>query len=287
LELSKRETRLAGRGQTVKLFPIGDTHLGAPACDVQSLRETIAAVANDPAAYWIGMGDYVDAIAPGDKRWRLRTIDWNSIGRDARGNLDTSDLAEWMSGLMEKEFKSILNPEKCLGLLEGNHERAFADHYYVDLTRRLGKRYDVPYLGQTALIRWIFRRSNTNGGHAATVDIFAEHGATGGGTDGNSVNNLSQRLSQWDADVLLKGHVHRRMIYRKTRLGWGPKAMTTRPQILALTGTYLKGYEEGGLTYSEQKAYAPNELGGTVILLKPFEAQLGGVYTDAMGMLAA
>jgi hypothetical protein len=283
LELAKRESRLAGRGSTVKLFPIGDVHLGAPACDVQSLRDTVAAVAKDPDAFWIGMGDYADYIFPGDPRWRLRTIDLNSIGRDSRGNLDVSDLAEWSMGLIEKEFGPILTPEKCLGLLEGNHERSFADHYFTDPTKRLCKKFGLSYLGQTAFIRWIFHRSS-NG--AVQFDIFAEHGATGGGTDGNSVNNLTKRLEQWDADILLKGHVHRRMVWRKTRLGWGPKAMTTRRQVLALTGCYLKGYDEGTLAYSEQKAYAPNELGGTVILLKPFEGKVDAIYTDALGMIA-
>lgn len=284
MELAKRETRLAGRGAVVKLFPIGDVHLGSPACDVESVRATISAVANDPNAYWIGMGDYVDAIAPGDKRWRLRTMDWNAIGRDARGNLDTGDLAQWNIDLVEKEFGKILTPEKCLGLLEGNHERAFADHYLTDLTKRLCKGHGLTFLGQTAFVRWIFQRSTSA---AAQIDIFAEHGATGGGSDGNSVNNMAKRLEQWDADVLLKGHVHRRMVWRKTRLGWGPKVMSTRRQILALTGCYLKGYNEGDLTYSEGKAYPPNELGGTVILLKPFEAEVDAIYTNALGMLGA
>jgi hypothetical protein len=283
LELARRETRLAGRGSVIKLYAIGDTHLGAPACDVELLRKTIAQVAADPNAYWIGMGDYADCIAPGDKRWRLRTIDWNKIGRDARGNLDISDLAGWMEGLVEKEFAPILNSEKCLGLLEGNHEREFADHYFVDLTRRICKRHDLAYLGQTALIRWMFKRSAKGN---ATIDIFAEHGATGGGTPGNSINNMATRLSGWDADVLLKGHVHKRHTWTVSRLGWGPKEMTERPQVLCLTGTYLKGYQVGELPYSEQKAYAPSELGGTVVLIKPFERELAAMYSDALGMIA-
>jgi len=186
--------------------------------------------------------------------------------------------------LGEKELKPILTPEKCLGLLEGNHERTMADHFYTDLTRRLCKRYDLPYLGQTALIRWIFRRSTKTG---VPIHIFAEHGATGGGTDGNSINDMGKRLIQWDADIFLKGHVHKRAVFRKTRLAWGTKRLVTRRHILALTGTYLKGYEEGGLTYSEQKGYPPNELGGTVILIKPFEGMLDAVYSDALELLSA
>jgi len=183
------------------------------------------------------------------KRWNLRGVDWSTIGRDQRGQLDASDLAEWIVDLVEKELKPILTPEKCLGLLEGNHERTMRINFYTDLTRRLCKRYDLPYLGQTALIRWIFRRSTKTG---VPIHIFAEHGATGGGTDGNSI----KRHGQAPDSVGCGTYFSRAMFtsapfFVRLALPGGTKRLVTRRHILALTGTYLKGYEEGGLTYSE------------------------------------
>ncbi len=226
------------------------------------------------------MGDYADCILPSDPRWSMRGLDWKRIGRDAKGLPDVGDLAQEQIDLVDSFFGPIWS--KCIGLLEGNHEQVFERHYFANLTKRLARNHDVPYLGQTALVKLTVDDGLK---HAYSPVIFAEHGATGGGTPGNAINSLAARLNQWDADILLKGHVHRRAILRHVGFGWGVHKLVASHRVIVLTGSYLKGYAEGETTYSERKAYPPNELGGTCVLVHPRSRTIDAVNVEALDLL--
>jgi hypothetical protein len=210
----------------------------------------------------------------------MRGIDWQRIGRDDKGKPDVGDLAQEIINLTDEFFGPIWG--KCLGLLEGNHEQVLERHYFTNLTRRLATKHNVPYLGQTALIKLIV---DDGGKHTFSPVIFAEHGATGGGTPGNAINSLAARLNQWDADILLKGHVHRRGTLHHVGFGWGARKLQAHHRVIVLTGSYLKGYAEHETTYSERKAYPPNELGGTSILIHPRSKVIEAVNVEALDLL--
>lgn len=238
-------------------------------------------IKQDPDARWIGLGDYADCIMPSDPRWSFRGLDWKRIGRDDKGLPDVGDLAQQQVNLVDSFFEPIW--DQCIGLLEGNHEQVFERHYFTNLTKRLTNKYHVPYLGQTALIKLTVDDGLK---HHFSPIIFAEHGATGGGTPGNAINSLAGRLNQWDADILLKGHIHRRGILRHVGFGWGARDLVAKHRVLVLTGSYLKGYHKGEVTYSEKKAYPPNELGGTAVLIHPRTKVIDAVNVEALGMFS-
>jgi hypothetical protein len=273
-------------GRPLNLYPLGDIHLGAAACDIEDFRRTVKTIAADPNGIWLGMGDYGDLILPSDPRWSMSGLDWKRLGF-VKGRPTVSDLAAEYRDMILRELEPIKG--KCIGLLFGNHEQAFSRYYFIDIARYLADQFKVPMLGYTALMRLDVEIGRGPKSHHETwqVSIFAEHGATGGGSDGNALNSLQKRAVEFDAQIYLKGHVHRYGVSQRTELGWGAKALTTRDRIFMLTGTYLKGYSEFETTYGERKGYPPNELGGGVIILDPKTRRIHGVSIGAIGALAA
>ncbi len=289
MELARRRVKAPADGRPINLYPLGDVHLGAAACDIEDFRRTVKTIAADPNGLWLGMGDYGDLIMPSDPRWAFSGHDWKNLGFK-NGKPGISNLGVEHRDLIARELDPIA--DKCIGLLYGNHEHAFSRYYFIDIARYLADRFKVPMLGYTALIRLeITDGLRDRGGHKAfnvwPVTIFAEHGATGGGSDGNAINSLQKRGLEFAADVFLKGHVHKVGITQRTELCWGPKELATRDRIFMLTGSYLKGYSQFEVTYGERKGYPPSELGGGVVILDPKTRRIHGVSVDALGAMAA
>jgi len=286
LELARRRVKAPADGHPLHLYPLGDIHLGAAACDIEDFRRTVSRIKADPNGLWLGLGDYGDLIMPSDPRWAMSGHDWKRLGFN-NGKPGISNLGVEHRDLILRELQPIA--DKCIGLLYGNHEHAFSRYYFIDVARYLADQFKVPMLGYTALIRLEVEIPRGPKAHHETwpITIFAEHGATGGGTDGNAINSLQKRGLEFGADVYLKGHVHKLGITQRTELGWGPKELVTRDRIFMLTGTYLKGYSEFEVTYGERKGYSPSEIGGGVVILDPKTRRIHAVSVGAMGAIAA
>jgi hypothetical protein len=269
----------------MKIYPVSDTHLCSPEADEKEVRRTVELIRNDPFAYWGHGGDITDCILPGDPRWNLRAIDLKAL-LDSKGKASLDDLASWQIDKADEIFWPIAH--KCLWLQEGNHEQAMYRHYNTHLTNQLIRRWKergvtVPYGGQTAFVRLDFTWNH----ETTTKYVFAEHGATGGGSNGNGVNNFEQRLSNMDADLYFKGHVHKRMVWHSEQLSWGARGITHRYRVMALTGAYLKSYSDGGSpAYGERAAYKPVSIGGVVALIQPSTGYLDAMNIEALALAA-
>lgn len=280
MELIRHRIALPKRDAVLKVFPVSDTHLTSPLADEKEVRRTVELIRNDPYAYWGHGGDINDCILPGDPRWTLTSIDLNKL-RDDNGHLDKSNLASWQVDQADAMFWPIAH--KCLWIQEGNHEQAMYRHYHTHLVAELIKRWKergvtVPYGGQTAFVRLDFTWNH----ETWTKYVFTEHGATGGGSKGNSVNNFEGRLTNMDADIYFKGHVHQRMVWHSEQFAHGTKKISKRFRLMALTGAYLKSYKvKGTPEYSERAAYKPLTVGGVVALIEPSTG-----YIDAMNIEA-
>lgn len=266
---------VAPKSGRVDIYPIGDVHLGAAACDIGHFRRTVAQVAADKSARWIGMGDYGDFILPEDPRWSMSAFDWKRLGY-RKGRPDLRNLGQEYLDFVRAELDPIKG--QCIGLLDGNHDDVMKNKYHVDVVGALCDDLKVPYLGYTALVRVEVVLDDGSHGRIWPFTIFAEHGASGGGTAGNAINSLQKRGQEFDADVYLKGHVHQRNTgAARPVLGWGKKKIAVRDKVFVLTGTYLKGYSEFETTYGERKGYPPNEIGGTLVRVKVHRAESGAV----------
>ncbi len=286
MELARRRVKAPADGHPLHLYPLGDIHLGAAACDIERFRRTVAMIKADPVARWLLMGDAGDLIMPSDPRWSMDSHDWKRLGFK-NGRPSVKNLASEHRDLITRELDPIA--EKCEGVMVGNHEQSFSRFYFNDVGEFLADRFKVPMLGYTALIRYEIEIGRGAKAHHETwpLTIFAEHGATGGGTDGNAINSLQKRALEFHADIYLKGHVHKFGVTQRTDHHWGPKGIVTRDRIFMLTGAYLNGYTKGEVSYVERKGYPPSEIGGGVLILDPRSRRIHAVSVDAMGAMAA
>ncbi|GAG21614.1 unnamed protein product, partial [marine sediment metagenome] len=226
------------RPDVFTLYPLGDMHLGVVHCNEELLGRAVTEVKDNKKALWLGMGDYGDCVTPSDfKRW------------------DGKILAPWMKGCEDnigptqvRRVDEILAPiwDKCLGLIEGNHDEAIRKYNHYDFMKELlllaNKKHKVPYAGVSCFVRLIFKRENSAESHEYI--IHARHGEGAARTSGAralAVLRLSQ--SMVNAHITLMGHLH------------GQEAPDI-PQRLILKGGKIKSFETiATMTGAWVKAY--------------------------------
>ena len=159
-------------------YPLGDIHKGVVHCDEDLLEQKINEIKRERNALWLGMGDYGDLVSPSDfKRWDGRILaPWMKGHEDHVGATQCDSIEEQLSPIWNK----------CIGLIEGNHEESIRkwNHYNLieELLKRANKKHNVPYGGVQTLIRLNFKRKNTNDSH--DYIIHARHGEGSARTSG-------------------------------------------------------------------------------------------------------
>jgi len=248
------------------LYPLGDIHLGVVHCNEDLLGKEVSKIKADKNAHWLGMGDYGDFIVPSDfKRWDGAILaPWMRKHEDNIGATQTDKIDEILSPIWNK----------CIGLIEGNHEDSIRRfHHYnpmEELLKRANKKHYVPYAGVSCFVRLSFKRTNTTESH--DFIIHARHGEGAARTSGAralAVLRLSQ--SMVNAHITLMGHLHgqespdipQRLMLKGGRI----KSFET---IATMTGAWLKGYMQGvPPCYFERWGCPPSTLGCPRIVIEP------------------
>lgn len=262
-----------------RLWHLTDTHIGAKACDEKLLRQHIQAIADDESAYWIGGGDYVEAIAHHDKkRWKPEVVaNW------AVGHTD-------VIGRQRDYFLDMTAPiaHKCLGLAAGNHEFECDKHYarniyweiVTGVAQRKGIAPEMLGLGVQGFIALTFRhgvgKAANGGNHAWRMSIFVHHGYGGGRLAGGDSLALERALSLHDCDLLLMGHRHVFRALDVQVFSPGKETAVQRERLGVMMRGYLRGFiEQDGThtpidTYSEQKGLPARGVGAFPIEIEPY-----------------
>jgi len=236
-----------------ELIPVGDVHAGHINCHKDMFINTIEYIKNKPNARWIGMGDYADAISTSDKRFDFSAVD---------PALPTPDKQyRWI----KEQFEPIA--DKCLGLLDGNHDRKHwtsHNHNYVDsLCYDLG----VEYLTMDAYLRWVFIRNKAR----TAINIYAHHGWAASRSTGGKVNTIHSLSEAWPMlDLYLMGHTHDRGVAPpKVQMEINQNMEHVHHEMnFVHTGAYLRGYVDGTFSYVEEKGYRPAGLGSPIISIE-------------------
>lgn len=241
-------------GDTIKIKPISDVHLGSKHCDIKALKAYLGEV--DPKTYIIGLGDMMDCIIVSDsKRYRKSGDEFES---------------EDIIGESVNQWVDILEPFRAqiIGLGLGNHEDNIVKRCSVNPIKLLCDRLVVPYLGYSFLLRVIMREA---AGRGRTVTIRGHHGWGGGSrTQGADLSKFSRDVGHFDADVFLYGHVHKLQHDTVPRLSLVGDTLTAKDKHMVICGTFLKTYSPTtDVTYAEASGYPPARLGGATISLKP------------------
>jgi len=273
MKLIDREVKTKSSTDTFPLYVIGDVHIGSLNCAEKKFRQFVGYIKDKPNALWIGGGDYCDCIKPQDvKRFDHESLpDWLLTG-------SPTDIREALSDIVRKQkdrFCEIVEPirDKCLGLIEGNHEYVMRRNYNYAMQYIMCEQLRVPNLTDSAFIRLRF---NNNGGNARTIRIFIQHGFGGGRTPGAEPNHLA-RLDHMvtETDIILRGHAHsfrieppivKMFVPSKGVLG---DEVEERHTYLANWGCWVMSYKAGPSTYDSRAAYPPRPLEALEIMIKP------------------
>ncbi len=248
------------------IAPLGDIQWDPEVCAVQLLKDHIQYVMdNYDNVYWIGMGDYIDFMSPSNrKRYKNADLyDTSAKGIDASAKTQVDELYE----------KALyLTKGKWLGLLEGHHYHNFLNGTTTD--QYLAGLLDTKFLGSCTMIELHFADQSRR--VKGSMVIWAHHGVGGGTTIGAPLNKLEKIANQFDADIFLMGHVHKKAGAPITRIRKVGMKIVEREMRLVITGSFLKGYKVGHTIgdvprgpYPEQFMMNPIALGGVVLRVWP------------------
>lgn len=162
-------------------------------------------------------------------------------------------------------LKPIKN--KCIAFVVGNHEEKIRLSYNFDVGYQLQKELGAPCLGYDGWVRLNFIRQIQH----TVYNIYITHGHCGAGKSGGKVNKLEDIATFMDADIILMGHGHKKVIAPPIlKLGLDDKGnLTTRKQVAVMCGSFLRGYVENATSYVEKRGYSPSDIGVVKLMLKP------------------
>ena len=246
----------------LSLIPFGDVHRDSPAHSSSKWEEFLAYAKTKPDAVFLGMGDYFDSFSTSERILMSNPL----IHDSSRQNFESAaklKISEMSNELMD--FKG-----RFVGLLSGNHFVQFADGTNSDM--RLAGILETEYLGVCSAIRIVFR--GLHGTCTVSVDVFAHHGKGGGQTAGGRLNAVEKLAQIAEADIFLMGDNHARgaiPIGDKLRIVGGGKniSIRSRQSWIGRTGSFLKAYEPGEVSYVVDRALQPSNLGWIEFILTP------------------
>lgn len=249
----------------IKIAPVGDTHYGAPGCDVEKLRRHIE-YGIENGWYFVGMGDYVDGIRPSSRMALQAAVgDRDEVARilDDQGHRLIGELAE------------ILKAEgRWLGLVKGDHYQVFADGQSSDdlLANKLGAK-NLGHAGFLELWLGKFKRP---------LRVWVHHGKVASSTNpAGQVLDFTRKQQGFDADVYLMGHAHQLLALRRDviypYMERGEGKIGNREVVYASTGSFLNGYAVNTRnpagwphgSYVEEKGLTPLPTGAPLIEVTP------------------
>ena len=243
-------------GDTIKIKPFFDVHLGNAYCDKQAFIKYLAD--SDKNTHFMGGGDLLDSIIVTDPRFE----------KHADATEKTAILDEQVDMAV-----NLLWPyrDRIIGIGRGNHENEVIRRHGTDLAWRVCEKLDCEYLGYSGFITL---RLRTKSGGGRTIKIKWHHGWGGGArTQGADLTKYSHDTKHWEADIFLYGHVHKKQMDKIQRSGVVGTRHISKPQHIAICGTFLKTYADGyDSTYSEVKGYPPVSIGGITISIKPVKS---------------
>lgn len=259
----------------LKLAPIGDIQFGAQGCDVGKLQRHLI-FGRKHGWHFLGMGDYIDFLSPSN-RTRLLAAELY----DSSKTLVDEAAMQLTDELFNRSLKRTTG--SWLGLLEGHHFYEFADGSTTDhyLTQLL----ETSFLGTTALIHIYLADC------PVPLRVWCTHGFGSSVTTAGKMTHMERAGFDFDADIYLEGHVHRKFgvpldclsavdVPAKNKVtkeilakNAEPLRVVAKTKLLAFTGSFLQGWLQGSESpagyargsYAEQKVMRTIPTGGLLI----------------------
>ena len=264
MKIIRRHWHEVQRPDRWTLYPLGDVHLGNAACDEKLFRAAVKRIEADDRALWVGIGDYCDFINMSDPRFSSESLaPWVKMAH-------LGDLARAQS----ERFLDIVQPiaGKCLGLVEGNHERSIQKYYersiYSEIVTGIKERggFDADHqlaFGYSGWLMLHFYRSPRKA-QGTLIKIFLHHGFVGGRLAGAKALNMQRALWSTECDLMIWGHSHDTMARPEAVRKVRGNREVQEIRKGCISGTFL-----GPAGYAEVKGYFPVPLTQPYIILQP------------------
>jgi len=262
MRIIERRITYKSRSTEFHIYPLGDEHLGTKHCAERKLTAKHKEIHDDPFALWLGMGDKCEFIVPKDKRFDGGAIaDW--VAMDNIGVSQSKRYCELVNS----------NKDKCLGLLEGNHEDYIKFQSNLDVQSNICDELGVESLSNSAFVKLIFKRAQ---GGSFAVTIFATHGAGCAITKGAKLNRLQRNMDNFEADIHFHGHVHDIITDTKPYLTVNKmNELEDRIKVGAMTGCWFRTYSQDiSPSYGEKKNYPPTMIGCPMVTIRPDKREI-------------
>lgn len=215
-----------------------------------------------------------DTFCAMEGKWDRRKSE-AALRPEMRGGNYFDKLVSWHTGLYMPYAKNIAV------ISDGNHESSILQHHQTDLVERLV--HNLRSVGSPALhlpftgfVRFAFDLGNR---HRASTVLHYHHGYGGGGEVTRGLIDQSRTRGQYDADIYVTGHIHRRNADENVMIGINQSGrVVQRNQVFLRAGTY-KREERGGTGYHIEKGRAARPLGGWWLEMTPVRTK-GSVAID-------
>jgi len=242
------------------IVPLGDVHFRAPMHADSHFKDWCrkyrARVNAGEDIWFIGLGDYLETLSGSERKKCLPGMHEST--------------REWLDEKIMNDIDALcerldFTRGRWLGMLSGNHNYINGDG--ATITQMVAQRLDAKALGICAAIRI---GVVLPGKKPRNYDIWAHHGRGGGRLAGSTLNSLEAWANGLLADLVLMGHDHKRAATAITRLeitgvSHNNASVTDRETWLCRTGSFLKGYEDGKVSYAVGAAMRPITIGSIEI----------------------
>lgn len=220
----------------LRVYPMGDFHIGSPEHQDEVLDEWLGYLAASPSASLLFTGDGLNSA--------LRT--------------SVSDVyaEELTVGQAKRRLAKQLEPlrGRIDAMIRGNHEeriyKAVGDCPIEDIADRL----EAPYSPASVLVRYLVGDQ--------TYDLYLRHGAGGGGTVGAQVNRLEKQAGIIDADIYVSGHTHTQVAFPRDVFVMEGDKPVRKKRLFVCSGSFLS-YED----YAATAGLPPAHIGAPRIYL--------------------
>ncbi len=240
-------------GVPMRLVFFGDVHRDSPLHAKDKWQEFLKYARGLKNAWFIGMGDYLDSTSTSERECLGASHYHETL------KTDLAQIAAAKVSLMEKELSFMKG--RLVGLLNGNHYYQFESGINSD--QKLCEKLGCKFLGVSSFVRLTF----VSAGKTANFDLWLHHGAGGARLPGGSINRVDQMREAADADAYAMGHDHKRSVVPanpRLHLEHSSRSgliLRQKQQWLMRTGSFLKAYEDGEVSYNADAARGPCSLG--------------------------
>ena len=240
--------------ERLRLRGLSDAHIGARACNIKRLKRDVQQIAEEEDSYVILLGDQMDSIATKDPRFQADAVDPILLPRlDSLINAQLDYAVELFTPIKDK----------IVGALLGNHELKIQQTAGVDIHEIFCRELGIRDFGYCCFLRLTLIKNYTTSVKKRNVVVYCHHGHQNGNgkKTGSSINSMEDLAADWDFDLAMMGHNHRKHTSSRPRLSLtsnGVPRFIEHQMLFVRTGGYLKSYEEGKRpTYSEKAGMSP------------------------------